>query len=66
MSQCSFERMGTWRGVILKKVVSGKLTLFVRFEVFTALTMKNSVFWDMAPCGFYKYFLQPVSVASYC
>jgi hypothetical protein len=24
--------------------------LFVRFEVFTALTMKNAVFWDVAPC----------------
>jgi hypothetical protein len=23
---------------------------FVRFEVFTAVTMKNAVFWDMAPC----------------
>jgi hypothetical protein len=22
----------------------------VRFEVFTAVTMKNAVFWDMAPC----------------
>jgi hypothetical protein len=24
----------------------------VRFEVFTALTMKNGVFWDVTPCGF--------------
>jgi hypothetical protein len=23
----------------------------VRFEVFTALTMKNCVFWDVTPCG---------------
>jgi hypothetical protein len=23
---------------------------FVRFEVFTAVTMKNAVFWDVAPC----------------
>jgi hypothetical protein len=22
----------------------------VRFEVFTAVTMKNAVFWDVAPC----------------
>jgi hypothetical protein len=22
----------------------------VRFEVFTAVTMKNAVFWDAAPC----------------
>jgi hypothetical protein len=23
----------------------------VRFEVFTAVTMKNAVFWDVTPCG---------------
>jgi hypothetical protein len=23
----------------------------VRFEVFTAATMKNGVFWDVTPCG---------------
>jgi hypothetical protein len=25
--------------------------LLVRFEVFTAVTMKNYVFWDVTPCG---------------
>jgi hypothetical protein len=25
----------------------------VRFEVFTAVTMKNGVFWDVTPCGSY-------------
>jgi hypothetical protein len=24
---------------------------YVRFEVFTAVTMKNGVFWDVTPCG---------------
>jgi hypothetical protein len=24
---------------------------FVRSEVFTAVTMKNCVFWDVSPCG---------------
>jgi hypothetical protein len=24
--------------------------LHVRFEVFTAVTMKNGVFWDVTPC----------------
>jgi hypothetical protein len=24
---------------------------FVRFEVLTAVTMKNGVFWDVTPCG---------------
>jgi hypothetical protein len=23
----------------------------VRFEVYTAVTMKNGVFWDVTPCG---------------
>jgi hypothetical protein len=23
----------------------------VRFEVFTVVTMKNGVFWDVTPCG---------------
>jgi hypothetical protein len=23
-----------------------------RFEVFTAVNMKNAVFWDVAPCGY--------------
>jgi hypothetical protein len=26
----------------------------VRFEVFTAVTMKNAVFWDVTSCGFCK------------
>jgi hypothetical protein len=29
-----------------------KVTTFVRFEVFTAVTMKNAVFWDVAPCRY--------------
>jgi hypothetical protein len=27
-----------------------KITSVVRFEVFTAVTMKNAVFWDVALC----------------
>jgi hypothetical protein len=27
------------------------LNYFVRFEVVTAMTMKNVVFWDVTPCG---------------
>jgi hypothetical protein len=26
----------------------------VRFEVSTAVTMKNAVFWDVTPCGSFK------------
>jgi hypothetical protein len=29
---------------------SGNIPI-VRFEVFTAVTMKNGVFWDVTPCG---------------
>jgi hypothetical protein len=25
--------------------------VYIRFEVFMAVTMKNSVFWDVIPCG---------------
>jgi hypothetical protein len=27
---------------------------YVRFEVFTAVTTKNAVFWDVTPCGSHK------------
>jgi hypothetical protein len=33
---------------------SGETLKFLRFEVFTAVTMKNGVFWDVTPCGFCK------------
>jgi hypothetical protein len=26
----------------------------VRFEAFTAVTMKNFIFWDVTPCDSYK------------
>jgi hypothetical protein len=26
-------------------------TFHARFEVFTVVTMKNGVFWDVTPCG---------------
>jgi hypothetical protein len=25
--------------------------VLLRFEIFTAVTMKNAVFWDATPCG---------------
>jgi hypothetical protein len=27
------------------------MDIYVRFEVFTAVTMKNGVFWVVTPCG---------------
>jgi hypothetical protein len=34
-------------------LILGRLGTFrnVRFEVFTAVTMKNGIFWDVTPCG---------------
>jgi hypothetical protein len=32
------------------KEIECELDLSVRFEVLTAVTMKNIVFWDVAPC----------------
>jgi hypothetical protein len=31
-------------------LVFGMITFYVIFEVFTAVTMKNAVFWNVAPC----------------
>jgi hypothetical protein len=42
---------------ISRRIVVQKLPIWkqirscVRFEVFTAVTMKNGVFWDVTPCG---------------
>jgi hypothetical protein len=35
----------TWRHVLENDI------LHVKFEVFTAVTMKNGVFWNVTPCG---------------
>jgi hypothetical protein len=37
-----------------RKLHNEELHDFLRFEVFTAVTMKNGVFWDVTPCGFCK------------
>jgi hypothetical protein len=31
--------------------VLNSFTVYVRFEIFTAVTMKNDVFWDVTLCG---------------
>jgi hypothetical protein len=49
------------------------INLEVRFDVFTAVTMKNAVFWDAAPCrycvnrrfgGMYRLHLQAAATCS--
>jgi hypothetical protein len=37
--------------VVKKLNVASALLKLLRFEVFTAVTMKNGVFWDVTPCG---------------
>jgi hypothetical protein len=32
------------------QIVNNKETLYIRFEVFTAVTMKNGVLWDVTSC----------------
>jgi hypothetical protein len=45
-----YSNEGEW---FLDLIVTGDETwlLHVRFEVFTAVTMKNAAFWDVTPCG---------------
>jgi hypothetical protein len=31
-----------------------QIDVLVKFEVFTEVTMKNAVSWDVTPCGSYK------------
>jgi hypothetical protein len=53
----SVEVMKTWIYSSIPPYVSMAKCLvkhrenFVRFEVFTAMTIKNGVFWDVMPCG---------------
>jgi hypothetical protein len=39
------------RRTVFTKVESVQLMKFVIFEVFTAVTMKKTVFWDVTPCN---------------
>jgi hypothetical protein len=39
------------REVMIFKKTNEQKTTNVGFEVFTAVTLKNAVFWDVAPCS---------------
>jgi hypothetical protein len=39
----------TWAQTVQQNL--SKNSTVVRFEVFTVVTMKNAVFWDVTPCG---------------
>jgi hypothetical protein len=36
---------------VLQQIAEKQTALALRVEVFTAVTMKNAVFWDITPCG---------------
>jgi hypothetical protein len=40
-----------WRREVSEIVIIFRYKTNVRFEVFTAVTMKNGVFVDVTPCG---------------
>jgi hypothetical protein len=37
--------------IISLEFYTTKIDIYVRFEVFTEVTMKNGVYWDITPCG---------------
>jgi hypothetical protein len=42
----------TWKTVNLNdNIKTDQEEISVRFELFTAVTMENDVFWDVAQCG---------------
>jgi hypothetical protein len=43
-------RTQSWVHIQHTKIMENSI-IDVRFEVFTAVTMKNGVFWDVTPCG---------------
>jgi hypothetical protein len=51
-----FIRNGSWTYIPEDRRKEGTCLQIVRFEVFTAATMKNGVFWDVTPCGSWYFF----------
>jgi hypothetical protein len=46
-----FSDVRLWQEVAYSRTLSGISLTIVTFEVFTAVTMNNGVFWDVTPCG---------------
>jgi hypothetical protein len=52
LAECTYEYKERSKGNEHRLATSMyKEICVVRFEVFTAATMKNGVFWDVTPCG---------------
>jgi hypothetical protein len=72
-SVCCKFRLGTESMLILQNEIKyfsyvrlhiyvSYIKFCVRFEAFTAVIMKNGVFWDLTPCGSCKNRLSPILV----
>jgi hypothetical protein len=50
---CPFKRSSALGSLLVIRFVLNTINTkgLVRFEDFTAVNMKNSVFWDVTPCG---------------
>jgi hypothetical protein len=46
-----FSVKNTVENVQASRCLTDEEDRYVRFEVFTAVTMKKAVFWDVAPCS---------------
>jgi hypothetical protein len=52
--RCILQNVGRWAKSNSSIFPSGKHRSVVRFEIFTAVTMKNGVFWDVTACSSYQ------------
>jgi hypothetical protein len=52
MMLCFFKVLWSWAHLASVADANADGVRFVRFEVFTAVTMKKAVFWDVAPCRY--------------
>jgi hypothetical protein len=43
--------ISVWRVLFLKKICLEIIFYYDRFEILTAVTVKSTVFWDVAPCS---------------
>jgi hypothetical protein len=50
-SQCILWLYSDKAGILVSSISLRTSTRLLRFEVFTAMNMKNCVFWDVTPCG---------------
>jgi hypothetical protein len=46
--------LGDWMGPRVSLGTVGNISNFVKFEVFTAVTMNSGVIREVTPCGSYK------------